>query len=125
MSAESPRGLVAAFTGAVAVRQQADAALPFALEGAARDANEILLLAFTRAPEVPPGGRLTDLSVERDDSGAYDLRAAEGVFRIEGARHFLHRDVGAAFYRVLPPFQVPWPKRALWRTILIAARLKL
>ena len=41
------------------------------------------------------------------------------------ARHFLHRDVGGAFYRVLPPFEVPWLKRALWRTILIAARLKL
>lgn len=122
----APPAAIIAFKGATAVRQRPDSALPFVLVGESRDARgETLLLALTRVPVPPPSDLLTELTVELSAGGRYTLRAAEGVFQIDGARHFLHHDVGPAFYRVLPPFEVPWLKRALWRAILIAARLKL
>jgi len=85
----------------------------------------VLLLAFSRAPVQRVPDRLTDPSAGRLDSGCYALLSAEGRWTIEPSTYFLHRDVGREFYRVLPPFKVPWKKRVLWRLILIVARLKL
>ena len=82
------------------------------------------MLGFTRAPQDVTGDVLTGLRVETDGDNRYTLRASEGVFDLAPARHFLHCDVEGAFYRVLPPFSVPWTKRALWRALLILARLK-
>ena len=121
---------LAVFKGTAKVVRRPQSALSFAIEGTAAeltpdgDAGQKLILGFTRAPERVSGDSLTDLHIESQGEGRYRLRASEGVFDVADARHFLHRDAGPAFYRVLPPFSVPWTKRALWRVLLILARLK-
>jgi len=122
----TPR-LVAAFQGGARVAQRPGAAVALSIAGEPRSQAGLepkLLLALTGSAQVS-AEVLTDLRVETDGAGNYWLRAAEGTFELGPARHFLHRDVSAAFYRVLPPFPVPWTKRALWRALLAIARLKL
>ena len=114
--------ILAAFNGAARIVRRAQASLPFGIEGVS--GGQKLMLAFTRAPSRETGDVLTDVSVESPGDGRYILRASEGTFELAGARHFLHLDAGSAFYQALPPFSVPWTKRALWRALLILARLK-
>jgi len=118
--------LIADFVGPVLVRSNEPRPLQLLLQGATRQGQgEVLLLAFSRAPGQKIPDCLTDAQVRQVGHASYTICAAEGRWTIEGAKHFLHRDVGAQFYRALPPVKVPWSKRTLWRLILIAARLPL
>jgi len=118
--------LIADFVGKVQVRSNEPRPLQLLLQGATRAGRgEVLLLAFSRGPGQEIPDCLTDAQVRQVEHASYAICAAEGRWTIEGTKHFPHRDVGAAFYRAVPPVKVPWSRRALWRLILIAARLPL
>jgi len=59
--------------------------------------------------------------VERIGAGQYRIRAggSEWLLAAHGAE--VHRDVGASFYRALPPRPAPAGRRLLWRLVLALA----
>lgn len=113
VSAPSP---LAAFRGAVTCNRTADT---LTLRGSAADcADDRLILTFVSAstPDIPVP--LTAVSVQSVDKDHYRISSASRDFVVEAPSVHLHRDVGRAFYRALPPRPVPLKKRVFWRVVL-------
>lgn len=73
-----------------------------------------------RAPaDLPP--HLDEGIVELLPGGPCRVSCPGREWRVEGKRRFVHRDVSAAFYAVLPPRPVRLTKRLLFRLMLTAA----
>jgi hypothetical protein len=65
---------------------------------------------------------LEDAVVERLDGGSFRIGSGGREWRMAAAPVHLHRDVGATFYRAVPPRPAPWSKRLFWRVVLLLAR---
>lgn len=110
---------LATFRGRVACRRTPDA---LTLSGAAADAAGVrLILTFTRPllPELP--GTLMAVSVSVLDERHYLIGSESGDWTVEATSLHVHRDIGDAFYRAVPPRPVPLGKRLFWRLVLALA----
>ena len=80
---------------------------------------------FTVAFAAPaPAGlpqQLRDACVSRTAPGAFRISGAGGEWLLAAPLAHVHRDVGAAFSRAVPPRPVPLAKRAFWRVVLLLA----
>jgi len=82
--------------------------------------DEPTTLAFSSAPGELPA-TLQDPVVERLGDGRYRIASASGEWLLPPGPAHLHRDVGARFYRAIPPRPAPWKKRVFWRVVLALA----
>ena len=116
---DSPLPPVAVLRGPVACRRTANALI---LSGAAADsADDCLILTFLceSMPDIP--GSLRGASIRAVDQHRYLIASESQELIVEAAALHIHRDVGKAFYRALPPRMVPLKKRFLWRVVLALA----
>lgn len=114
-----PPWQLASFQGLVACRRSANL---LTLTGAAADsAEDVLILTFIApvAPQLPD--RLTAASVCARDGGRYGIGSASSDWVVEATSVHVHRDIGSAFYRAVPPRPTPLKKRLLWRAVLALA----
>jgi len=110
---------LAAFAGPVTCRRTADA---LTVSGADADSpDDRLILTFIRPslPELPD--TLTAASVRAIDERHYRITSAAGDWIVETASLHVHRDIGSAFYRAVPPRPAPLGKRFFWRVVLALA----
>lgn len=92
------------------------------LTGAAADsADDILILTFiTRtAPDLPE--YLAAATVHALDDGHYRITSGSRDWVVGTTSFHVHRDIGAAFYRAIPPRIAPLQKRLFWRIVLALA----
>jgi hypothetical protein len=109
--------LVLRFTARVACRREASAPLGLTMIGrVAPDEVAYLSLACTAPADLPAW--LDDCAVQKVDAEHYRISAGERTWLLAASRCLVHRDVGAAFYRAIPPRPAPWPKRLMWRVLL-------
>lgn len=114
----APQSL-AAFRGPVACRRSRNA---LTLIGAAADsADDVLILTFIASaiPGVPDS--LTAATVRTLDERRYRISCGSHDWIVEATTVHVHRDVGGAFYRAIPPRVAPLRKRFLWRVVLALA----
>jgi hypothetical protein len=114
-----PTPSLARFRGPVACRRTVDALI---LSGPAGDcAAEVLILTFIgpRGPDLP--GSLAGAGVLPLGERRYRITCGSRDWVIEATAVHLHRDVGNAFYRALPPRPAPLAKRLFWRVVLALA----
>jgi hypothetical protein len=114
-SAFAPSTL-ATFRGAVSCARSANT---LTLSGADADcADDRLILTFVSSslPDVPDV--LRGASVRAMDARHYRITSPSRDFDIETSSLHLHRDIGRAFYRAIPPRRVPLKKRIFWRVVL-------
>lgn len=115
---QPPRSL-AAFRGPVACRRTFNALV---LSGAAADsAADVLILTFAdpAGPALP--GSLTGAAILALGERHYRITSGSRDWSIEAASLHVHRDIGSAFYRAIPPRPVPLTKRLFWRVVLALA----
>lgn len=114
-----PPSPLAAFGGPVSCRRTAAA---LTLSGSAADsADDRLIVTLIRpsAPELPD--TLVAVSVRAIDERHYRISSASGDWIVAATSLHLHRDIGRAFYRAVPPRPVPLAKRFFWRVVLALA----
>jgi hypothetical protein len=113
--------LIARFAGEVSCARGASPS-GLTLTGVARTpTGEPTTVSFATTEVVMLPRTLTDAEVERIAGGQYRIRAGgrEWLLAARGAE--VHRDVGAPFYKALPPRPVPAGKRLFWRLVLALA----
>lgn len=111
--------LVLSFTGAVRC-ERSTSPLGLALIGPIDHGQWAHLALQGRAPEdLPP--RVENLLVYRTPSGSYRLVSGDRSWSLTASALFLHRDVGAAFYRAIPPRPASFTRRMLWHALLLVA----
>jgi hypothetical protein len=92
------------------------------LRGAAADsAEETLILTLVGAMPGGLPGRLGATAVHALEDGRYRIASASGEWVVAATSRHLHRDVGVAFRRAIPPRRVPLVKRLFWRTVMALA----
>lgn len=116
---DSPPPPLAAFQGSVTCRRARNALI---LTGSAADcAGDILILTFI-APTVPDlPEHLAAATVRALGGQGYGITSASGDWIVAAASAHVHRDIGGAFYRAVPPRPTPLAKRLLWRVLLALA----
>jgi hypothetical protein len=115
----TPGSPLAAFQGAVDCRRAANV---LTLTGSAADsADDVLILTLVgpAAPDLPD--RLTAATVRALGESRYGITSASREWRVEATSVHLHRDIGSAFYRAIPPRPTPFKKRLFWRVVLALA----
>jgi hypothetical protein len=113
---ESAPSLLAAFRDAVICRRTAEALI---LSGAAADCvDDRLILTFISSSTADVPDSLTAAAVHAIGAHRYRISSSSGTFVIEASSVHLHRDIGKAFYRAVPPRPVPLKKRFFWRVVL-------
>jgi hypothetical protein len=113
-----PRPL-AAFHGAVTCRRTAHALI---VTGPAADApDERLILTFVTRTLADLPDSLTVSDVLALDDRHYRIVSSARGWDIEATSLHVHRDVGTAFYRAIPPRPAPLKKRLFWRAVLALA----
>lgn len=108
--------LLAAFRGAVSCRRTAGALI---LSGAAADSADdrlILTLVSPSIPDIPDS--LTAVIVTAVGEHRYRISSGSGDLVMEATSLHVHRDIGTAFYRAVPPRAVPLRKRFFWLLVL-------
>jgi hypothetical protein len=115
----APPQPVAVLRDPVVCRATADG---LTLRGAAADSTEETLI-LTLVGAVPGGfpGRLGATAVHVLEDGRYRIASASGEWVVEATSLHLHRDVGVAFRRAIPPRRVPLMKRLFWRVVMALA----
>jgi len=116
---DSPCAPLAVLRGPVACCRTANA---LTLSGAAADsADERLILTFIGhlLPAVP--GSLSGARISAVDPHHYLIASESQELIVEAAALHVHRDIGNAFYREVPPRPVPLKKRLFWRVVLALA----
>lgn len=107
---------LATFRGAVSCSRTSNA---LTLAGSAADcADDRFILTFITPsnPAIPDS--LTAASVQAIDARHYRISSAAGDLVVAASSVHLHRDIGRAFYRAIPPRPVPLWKRLLLRLVL-------
>lgn len=115
----SPAAPLAVFRGPVACRRTGNAVT---LSGAAADsAHDRLIVTLIGGviPDVP--GSVSGASIRAVDQHHYLIAAQSQELIVEASALHLHRDVGNAFYRAVPPRPAPLTKRIFWRVVLALA----
>ena len=116
---DSPSLLLAAFRGPVACRPGANAVT---LTGAAADSgDDILIVTFvgSKASDFPES--LAAVTVRAVDERHYRIVTESRNWIVEANSLHVHRDVGSAFYRAIPPRPAPLKKLLFWRVVLALA----
>jgi hypothetical protein len=92
------------------------------LTGCAADsADDRLILTFI-APSIPDlPDSLTAATVLALDEHRYRITSASRDWIVAATSLHVHRDIGNAFYRALPPRPPPLKKRLFWRLVLALA----
>jgi hypothetical protein len=112
-----------AFHGPVTVERASAGALRLTLLGVAGGGlGEPTALSFSGAAAAGLPEGLADLRVIAAGGARYRLTSAAGEWLVEAPAAHLHHDVGADFYRALPPRRVPALKRCLWVVVLSLAK---
>lgn len=107
-----------AFAGAVSCTPRA-AAPGLTLSGlSARHPQQPAQLAFSAAAPADLPAQLADVMVEALPGGGYRMASGARSWSLGAGALHLHRDVGVAFYRALPPRPAPWSRRLLWGAAL-------
>jgi len=110
---------LAAFRGAVACRRSREALI---LSGSAADcADDRLILTFISPASDELPDSLTSATVRAGDERHYRITSAAREWVVEATSLHVHRDVGDAFYRAVPPRRVPLKKRLFWQVVLALA----
>jgi hypothetical protein len=91
--------------------------------GSAPQGGEPTQLAFSGAAPAALPAELRDVAVTRPDGSRFTLSGAgsgggRGEWQLEARAAHLHHDIGAVFYRALPPRPVPWSRRLMWALVL-------
>jgi hypothetical protein len=108
--------LLAAFRGEVTCSRTAGA---LTLSGAAADSADdrlILTLISPAIPDMPDS--LSAVILTAVGEHRYRIASASGDLVVEATSLHVHRDVGRAFYRAIPPRPVPLRKRLFWSAVL-------
>ena len=114
-----PAAPLAVFRGPVACRRTGNA---LTLSGAAADsADDRLIVTFIgrMIPDVPRS--VAGASIRAVDRHRYLIASGSQELIVEASALHLHRDIGNAFYRAVPPRPAPLPKRIFWRVVLALA----
>ena len=77
-------------------------------------------MGFAAAAPAGLPALLQDAVVE-ETAGGFRIESAAGAWTLAAQAAHVHRDVGVAFYRALPPRPVPLGKRVFWRLVLLLA----
>lgn len=110
---------LAAFRGTVACRRCLGG---LTLTGCAADsADDILIVTFiaAAAPDLPDS--LSAAAIRTGDARHFRIESGTRSWLIEATSVHVHRDIGRAFYRAIPPRSVPLKKRLFWRVVLALA----
>lgn len=110
---------LAAFRGAVVCSRTGNV---LTLSGCAADSADdrlILTLISSSIPAIPDS--VPGASVRAVDEHHYRLTSASGDWVVEATSFHVHRDIGRAFYRAVPPRPAPLGKRLFWRVVLALA----
>jgi hypothetical protein len=110
---------LAAFRGVVTCRRTFNA---LTLTGPAADSQDdrlILTFISPTPPDVPHS--LTAPDVVALDEHHYRIVSSSQRWDIEATSAHVHRDIGNAFYRAIPPRPAPLKKRLFWRVVLALA----
>jgi len=108
--------LPAAFRGAVTCSRTAGA---LTLSGAAADSADdrlMLTLISSSIPDIPDS--LTAVILTAVGEHRYRIASASRDLVVEATSLHVHRDIGRAFYRAVPPRPVPLRKRFFWLVVL-------
>jgi len=115
---QSP-AVLAAFRGRVAGRRTGNALI---LSGAAADTTGgVLILTFIGPTLAEFPAVVTDATVLALGECRYRITAGSREWIAGATSVHLHRDIGEAFYRAIPPRRVPLAKRLFWRGVLALA----
>jgi hypothetical protein len=118
---------LASFRGTVTAVRAAHTPLGLTLSGTSAgssgQAGEPTQLAFSGVAPAALPAVLHELAVSQPDGSRYRLSGTgsageAGEWQLEARAAHLHHDVGAAFYRALPPRPVPWSRRFMWALML-------
>ena len=112
-SAASP---LAVFRGPVGCRRACNA---LTLTGAAADSTgDTLIVTLTAAtiPDVPDS--MAAASISALDGRHYRIACGSRDWIVAATAVHVHRDIGEAFYRAIPPRRAPLSKRLFWRIVL-------
>jgi hypothetical protein len=113
-----PRTL-AAFRGPVVCARTPGALI---LTGDAADSQEERLILTFVGPALPEVSEpLRDPEVLALGEHRYRISTPAHGWEIAPRSVHLHRDIGKAFYRAIPPRRVPLRKRLFWRLVLMLA----
>jgi hypothetical protein len=115
----SPSSPLAAFRGPVSCRRARNA---LTLTGAAADpAAGILIVTLTASaiPDVPES--MAAASISALDGRHYRIACGSRDWTVAATAVHVHRDIGEAFYRAIPPRTAPLSKRLFWRVVLALA----
>ena len=115
----SPASLLAVFSGPVSCRRSRNA---LTLTGAAADPEGgILIVTLTTStnPDVPESMAAASLSAV--DGQHYRITSGAREWIVAAATVHVHRDIGEAFYRAIPPRAAPLGKQLFWRVVLALA----
>jgi hypothetical protein len=116
-----PEALVS-FSGRVECRRQAGGPLALTLIGRSADSSRSpCQLSFQGLvpPDLPP--YLDDVAVQRLGADRYRIAGSGQEWTVAARKTYLQRDVGAAFYRAIPPRQPPLARRMFFRIVLTLA----
>jgi len=108
--------LLAAFRGTVTCARTAGSLI---LSGSAADSADDRLIITLVAPSIPDiPGPLTAVILTAVGEHRYRISSGSGDLIVEATSLHIHRDIGKAFYRAVPPRPVPLAKRLFWSLVL-------
>jgi hypothetical protein len=113
---------IVTFRGTVRCERNAQGPLGLILTGCAEEPDEAATVAFSGQA---PGGlpqALEGATLERLDGGHYRIRSGRSEWVVAATAAHLHREVGPAFYRAVPPRAPRWTLRLFWRVVLALAQ---
>ncbi len=117
-TAETP-SLPAGFRGPVVCRR---AVGTLTLSGCAADrADEGRKLTFASARPAELPESLSAATVSALDERHWRIASGSREWIVEATSLHVHRDIGKAFYRAIPPRPTPLAKRLLWRAVMALA----
>lgn len=110
---------LAAFRGPVTCRRMSNV---LTLSGSDADsADDRLILTFISPSVADLPDSLSAASIRALDERRYRITSASRDLIVEATSLHVHRDIGNAFYRAIPPRAVPLKKRLFWRVVLALA----
>lgn len=113
------------FRGWISCRRDGCGPLGLTLVGQTVDRpEEVVHYAFSCPAPLDMPEALEDVVVERLDERRYRITSGDRAWILEAAGH-LHREIAGAFYRAIPPRDVPWRKRVFWNVVLKLAKWRI
>jgi hypothetical protein len=114
-----PESALVIFRGPVSCRRSRNA---LTLAGAAADSGGGILIVTLTTPAIPDvPDSMGAATVRALDAQHYRIAAGSQNWIVTATTLHIHRDIGEAFYRAIPPRAVPLAKRLFWRIVLALA----